>query len=70
MVASGLIVDTLYVGDVAYSAARGFSIPSSLSRRPEKISRASGAGFSSWRYSCMGGTAVILFVSTFTSILA
>lgn len=65
----GLIVEVLYVGEVA-SSARGFSILSSLSSRPEKISRASGAGFSSDKYSGIGGTEVILFVSTLTSMLA
>lgn len=68
-VLSGLIVEVLYVGEVA-SSGRGFSMLSSLSSKPEKISRASGAGFSSDKYSGIGGTEVILFVSTLTSMLA
>jgi hypothetical protein len=67
--ASGLVVDSLS-GDLASKPGRGFSMRSNLSRRPENISRASGAGFSSWRYSAIGGTDVILLVRTLTSMLA
>jgi len=69
-VLSGLVVDMLSVGELTSGAADGLLMRSSLSRRPEKMSRASGAGFSACRYSRIGGTEVILLVRTLTSILA